>query len=170
MMVTFTYGTQNRSHSWPLTEHSMEVDLLDVTPSGLLLRASADKSVRIWNLTTLSCLSSLSNSALQSFSVMYQLRALSNTQLVIGGATNKLQFIAIRSDNVLSLNGSIELANSNADAYDFRLTSQNVLVILNSDGTVSFLNANTLEYTQTVMPKIGNVPYFIDIIGLEIDF
>jgi WD40 repeat protein len=105
-----------------LTGHTMKVDLLDVTPSGVLLSGSADNSVRIWNLTTLTCLSALSN-ALPTSSIMYQLRALSNTQLVIGGVTNILQFIAISSDNVLSRNGSLPLVNSNSKSYDFRVTT-----------------------------------------------
>jgi WD40 repeat protein len=147
-----------------LAGHTNSVKLLDLTPSGLLVSSSRDNSVRLWNLTTFACLSTLSN-VVSSTNSIFQLRAISNTKLVVCGTISKLQFISISASNVLSLGTSLTLANSNTQSYDFSLSRQNTLVVCNYDGSVSLVNANTSTITQTVTPQSGNFPLYIDIIG-----
>jgi WD40 repeat protein len=144
-----------------LIGHTNKVFLLDITPSGLLLSASYDLSVRIWNLLTSTYLSFVNN-AVQSTSNQ-QMRVVSDTQVVIGGYYQKIQFITISSSSALSFGTFITTPTCCID--DFRLTSQNILVVTIPDHSVYFYNLNNSALLDTKTPY-NHQGWFIDIIGI----
>jgi WD40 repeat protein len=147
-----------------LKGHTSSVTSLDVTPSsGLLLSTGNDQFVRVWNLTTFACLSAL-DSTFGLFTIS-QMRVLSNSQVVIGGLVNYVRIIGINAQGNLSLETTQTLGYGSSGLLDFRLTSQNVLVVANANGAVSFLNLNTSTFTQSLTPLSGGQPRFMDIIG-----
>jgi WD40 repeat protein len=137
---------------------------LDVTASGLLLGgcASLGKAIYLWNITTGNSLSSLTFS--DSITCM---KLVSDNQLVVGFAKNYIQFINISSSNSLSLAFQVSLV-TNSQVNDMRLTMENILVLIQADGLVFFMNLNTTtpNFVQAFMPFSSSVtPYNLDLIG-----
>jgi WD40 repeat protein len=144
-----------------LVGHSNQVYFLDLTSSGLLLSnaINSDNSVKLWNVSI--------TSPLNSFTCPTRItcmKVLSDRQLVVGFQANYLQFINISSSNVLSLASQVNLI-TNSQLYDMKLTSQNILILSQLDGTVLFMNTNTTTYLQALTPNLTAVTYNFDIIG-----
>jgi WD40 repeat protein len=145
-----------------LTGHSKDVYLLEIIQSDLLVSGSEDYSLILWNLTTFSLLDQLYSLR----SVWAQLLAVSDNQLVFGDRDyNGVQLVDIISSSNLSLGAHITLPNNNFN--HFRLNSQNVLLVANSDKSVNILNLNTSMVMQTLTPYSGYVK-FMNIVGKSV--
>jgi WD40 repeat protein len=156
----YIWNITNLASVATLAGHTNGVYLLDTTQSGLLVSGSDDFSLILWNLTTFSLLDQLF--ALKTG--WAQLLAISDNQLVFGDRDyNGVQLVDIISSTNLSLGAHITLPNNNFN--NFRLNSQNVLLVANSDRSVNFLNLNTSMVMQTLTPPHSAQVMFMDIVG-----
>jgi WD40 repeat protein len=144
-----------------LIGHTDQVYLLELAPSGLLLSGSLDKTVRLWNVTKASSLSSVNMGRPATC-----MKMISDSQLVVGFQANYLQIINISSSSVLSLASQVNLI-TNSQLYDMRLTSENILLLCQVDGSVFFFNLNTSSFQQALTPTPLAVTFSLDLIGLD---
>jgi WD40 repeat protein len=162
----YIYNINTLAVVFTLLGHNQPVILLDVVgSSGLLVSASLDNSLGLWNMATGANLA-FYNKPLGN-NIMYALKAISSSQVAVGGAKNVLQFFSIATGNILSLGATVNLLNSNANIEDFRVTSDNVLVVGQSDNTVSFMNLTTNTFFKTLTPVSSINPIYCDLIGMQ---
>jgi WD40 repeat protein len=133
-----------------LSGHTGAVRLLDATPNGLLLSVGFDFSMRLWNLTSRTCLSILSNPLGNNTSIK-TLRVVSSNLTAVAGLYSQIALVQITNTNVLNISAWISLPGG-TNVYDLRVSSNNVLVVAFSNGTMAFFNLTTNLLIQTLNP------------------
>jgi WD40 repeat protein len=133
-----------------LSDHTSSVRFLDATPNGLLLSAANDFSVRLWNLTTMTCLSSLANTLGTDIDI-YTMRLVSSNLVAVGGYKTQIALVQISNTNVLNISAWISLPGGTR-ANDLKVSSNNILVVALTDGKVAFFNLTTNLLIQTLNP------------------
>jgi WD40 repeat protein len=153
-------NTLNRVYT--LVGHVSRVSLLEVLPSGLLLSATLDsgnQTLRLWNMTLNSSLSSITNPD----AWICRFKVIGSNQLVVAYQANYVRFFNITSDNALIFASQVttsEVVNGLA------LTSGGILLLALRWGSLLFMNPNTSTFVQALLPTSSSVGILnLDIMG-----
>jgi WD40 repeat protein len=160
------WDTSSNTNVAALDGHTDRVNLLEAAPNGLLLSSSFDYTVRLWNMTQ--CLSVLS-SPLGIGRGISAMKMISSNQFVLAGNSDSLLLVKIDSNNKLGMYQRINLPVSSTIVNDLRVTSQRIIILAISDGTMAFYNIPSNQFAQILTPSSPRIVSYFDIIG-ELNF
>jgi WD40 repeat protein len=158
----FVWDTSSSLKVADLNGHTARVNLLEAAPNGLLLSSSFDRTVRLWNMTE--CLSVL-NSPLGIGRSISAMKMISSNQFVLAGNSSSFLLVKIDSNNVLGMYQRIKLPVNSTIVNDLRVTSQRIIILAISDGTMAFFNISSNQFDQILTPSSPRIVSYFDIIG-----
>jgi WD40 repeat protein len=159
------WNAVNATKLGTLNEHTRRVFSLDLTTDGLLLSGSTDTTLKLWNVTNFTCLSTyFSNQTINAMKFIPQLSA-----VMIGGNDSYFQLIGINSTNgQLSflkkianpiVNSATTWAMAVSNESDVLLTTLNLF-------DIGLVNLSDLTMIQKSIPAgQGVIIYAMEIIG-----
>jgi WD40 repeat protein len=119
--------------------------------SDTLVSASWDKTIRLWKISTSSCLATLNPLNSQLLAI----QNVTNNTVVVGGQSNRIAFVNVTSTNQFSVLSIVALSCSFVNAI--RVTYSNILLIAMDNSQLGYFDLNTNQLTQSVYIGTGLV-------------
>jgi WD40 repeat protein len=160
----YIMDTSSYTVSAPMTGHTAGVYFLDVTFSGLLISGSLDNSIRLWNISTSTCLNTLSNPLGMSVRIS-ALEVITSNSFLVAGNSSKFLIVGISTANVMAISQTINLPVSTSTVNDLKVTTEGVVLLALNNGNLTFYDLNTGQFTQTLTPSSTPIVYAFDIIS-----
>jgi WD40 repeat protein len=154
----FIWSTTSTTSLKTLNGHTNTTVGLAVLANGQVVSVSWDKTMKLWAITTQTSLASLN----PLNSTLFCVQNVTNTSVVVGGASNQIAFVNVTSSNQFSVLNLVTLPCSFVNA--FRVTYTNTLLIAMDNSQLGYYDMNTNQLTQVVYLGTGFVA--LDSLGI----
>jgi WD40 repeat protein len=154
----FIWDTDTFTLNTTLNGHTNKVNAIALLVNENLVSASNDGTIKLWNVSSSSCLASLSPLNGQQ---LFSIKNVSNSTVVVGGLSNQIAFVNVNASRQFNLVNVVTLSCSFVNA--FAITYLNILLIAMDNSKLAYYDMNTFKLRQAVYLGSGGAAF--DMLG-----